>query len=80
MAQILRNMQTMHIYNLFQASQKLCRGSTKKNHSLLARHGNLVLKIMLVPDTSFTTWGNQLQVCKSPTWIILARPNSFAFH
>ena len=36
-------------YNLFRASQKLCRAS--KNHELLARHGKLVLKIMLVPVT-----------------------------
>ena len=34
-------------YNLFRASQKLCRAS--KNHELLARHGKLVLKIMSVP-------------------------------
>ena len=34
-------------YNLFRASQNLCRAS--QNHKLLARHGKLVLKIMLVP-------------------------------
>ena len=34
-------------YNLFQASQKLCRAD--KNHKLLAWHGKLVLKLILVP-------------------------------
>ena len=34
---------------LLRASQRLCRAS--QNHLLLARHGELVLKIMLVPDT-----------------------------
>ena len=37
-------------YILIRASQKLCRAS--QNHLLLARHGKLVLKIMLVPDTA----------------------------
>ena len=34
-------------YDHFRTSQKLC--SASKNHYLLAQHGNLVLKIMLVP-------------------------------
>ena len=36
-------------YNLFRASQNLCWAS--KNYELLARHGKLVLKLMLVPVT-----------------------------
>ena len=35
-------------YNLFRASQKLCRAS--QDHKQLARRGKLVLEIMLVPD------------------------------
>ena len=35
-------------YNIFRASQKVCRAS--KNDELLDLHGKLVLKIMLVPE------------------------------
>ena len=38
-------------YDSFQASQKSCRAS--ENHELLARHGKLVLKIILVSDMTY---------------------------
>ena len=38
-------------YNLFRASQNLCRES--ENHKVLARHGKLVLTLMLVPGNIY---------------------------
>ena len=46
-------------YNLFRASQKVCRAS--KNDQLLARHGKSVLKLMLVPDDLTTEGSFDLQ-------------------
>ena len=43
-------------HNLFQASLKLCLAS--KTHLLLARHGKLVLELMLMPKAIF------LEVCR----------------
>ena len=53
--QIIKSMKnnTCHssiCYNLFRATKKLCWAS--KNHEVLAQHGQLVLKLMLVPVTN----------------------------